>query len=167
MTDRKRIFQVAYCEEHFLARAHLLRRQGLHRYIHHRQRGCKSRPANAAPGGSFDHRTRAPEETRLDMVAWLCEGYPRTSILALNPSHEQLGTLPVQRGALPTAGLVAIDRGGIGLRHLRHHGRIPWRSAAGEVRSSCSFPTSISIARGAHPLNAISVGSYSAARHLG
>ena len=28
MTDRKRIFQVAYREEHLLARADLLRRQG-------------------------------------------------------------------------------------------------------------------------------------------
>jgi len=35
----------------------------------------------------------APEQIRLDMVAWLRERYPRTSILALNPSHEQLGTL--------------------------------------------------------------------------
>ena len=35
----------------------------------------------------------APEKTRLDMAAWFREGYPGTSILALNPSHGQLSTL--------------------------------------------------------------------------
>jgi hypothetical protein len=40
---------------------------------------------------TFGHA--APEQTRLDMVAWLRERYPRTRILALNPSYERLGTL--------------------------------------------------------------------------
>jgi hypothetical protein len=93
VTDRKRIFQVAYREEHFLARAHLLRRQG---YAVTSAIGNEAAKAvlPMLPGVDLlivGHA--APEQTRLDMVAWLRERYPRISILAINPSHEQLGTL--------------------------------------------------------------------------
>ncbi len=93
MSDRKRIFQVAYREEHFLTRAHLLRRQG---YTVTSAIGNEAAKAvlPTLPGVDLlivGHA--APEQTRLDMVAWLRERYPRTVILALNPSPEQLGTL--------------------------------------------------------------------------
>ena len=93
VTDRKRIFQVAYREEHFLARANLLRRQGY---------TVTSTIGNEAAKAVLPILPRvdllvighaAPKQTRLDMVAWLFDRYPGTTILALNPSHEPLGTL--------------------------------------------------------------------------
>jgi CheY-like chemotaxis protein len=93
VTDRKSIFQVAYREEHFLARASLLRGRGY---------TVTSAIGNEAAKAVLPMLPRvdlliighaAPEQTRLDMVAWLRERYPRTSILALNASHERLGTL--------------------------------------------------------------------------
>jgi hypothetical protein len=93
VTDRKRIFKVAYREEHFLARASLLRCRGY---------TVTSAIGNEAAKAVLPTLPRvdlliighaAPEQTRLDMVAWLGERYPRMSILALNPSHERLGTL--------------------------------------------------------------------------
>jgi hypothetical protein len=93
MTDCKRIFQVAYREEHFLARAKLLRCRGY---------TVTSVIGNEASKAVLSIQPRVdlfiighapPEQIRLDMVAWLRERYPQTGILALNPSHERLGTL--------------------------------------------------------------------------
>jgi hypothetical protein len=93
VTDRKRIFQVAYREEHFLARATLLRRQGY---------TVTSTIGNETAKGLLPMLPQvdllitghaAPAQTRLDMAAWLRERYPGTGILALNPSHERLATL--------------------------------------------------------------------------
>ena len=90
---RKSIFQVAYREEHFLARANLLRRQG---YTVTSTIGNEAAKAVLPMLPQVDLLIighAAPEQTRLDMVAWLSEHYPRTSIVALNPSHEGLGKL--------------------------------------------------------------------------
>jgi len=95
VADRKRIFQVAYREEHFLARADLLRRQG---YTVTSTIGNEAAKAVLPMLPQVDLLIighAAPEQTRLEMVAWLSERYPRTSILALNPSYERLGTLPL------------------------------------------------------------------------
>jgi CheY-like chemotaxis protein len=93
VTDRKCIFQVAYREEHFLARANLLRRRG---YTVTSTIGNEAAKAVLPTLPQVDLLIighAAPAQTRLDMVAWLRERYPRTSILALNPPHERLGTL--------------------------------------------------------------------------
>ena len=109
VTDRKRIFQVAYHEEHFLARANLLRRQG---YIVISTVGNEAAKVVLPMLPQVDLLIighAAPEQTRLDMVAWLRERYPRTTILALNPSHERLGTLRFNAVYYPPTGLVALD----------------------------------------------------------
>ena len=132
MADRKRIFQVAYREEHFLARADLLRRQG---YTVTSTIGNEAAKAVLPMLPQVDLLIighAAPEQTRLEMVAWLSERYPRTSILALNPSHERLGTLPLNAVHYRTPGLAALDRGGIGLSvcsamSKSHHTRPPGR----------------------------------------
>ncbi len=93
MTDRKRIFQVAYREEHFLARADLLRRQGYTVISTIGNEAAKVVLPMLPQVDLLIIGHAAPEQTRLDMVAWLRERYPPTSILALNPSDERLGTL--------------------------------------------------------------------------
>jgi hypothetical protein len=110
VADRKRIFQVAYREEHFVARANLLRCQGYTVTSAIGNEAAKTVLPLLPPVDLFIIGHAAPEQTRLDMVAWLRGRYPQTSILA----H-----VAVQRRALPTAGLVAVDRGGIGLRLAR------------------------------------------------
>ena len=83
---RKRIFQVAYREEHFLARANFLRRQG---YTVTSIIGNEAAKAVLPMLPQVDLLIighAALEETRLDMVAWLHERYPRTRILSLSPT---------------------------------------------------------------------------------
>jgi hypothetical protein len=93
VADRKRIFQVAYREEHFVARANLLRCQGYTVTSAIGNEAAKTVLPLLPPVDLFIIGHAAPEQTRLDMVAWLRGRYPQTSILALNPSHEQLHTL--------------------------------------------------------------------------
>jgi hypothetical protein len=93
VTDRKRIFQIAYREEHFLARADFLRCQGYTVTSAIGNEAAKALLPILPRVDLFIIGHAAPEQTRLDMVAWLRERYPRTSVLALNPTHERLGTL--------------------------------------------------------------------------
>jgi hypothetical protein len=101
VTDSKHIFQVAYLEEHFLARAHLLRCQGY---------TVTSAIGNEAAKAVLPLLPRvdlliighaASEQTRLDMAVWFRERYPRTSILALNASHEPLSALRLNAAHYP------------------------------------------------------------------
>jgi hypothetical protein len=92
--NRKRIFQVAYREEHFLARARLLRRQG---YAVISAIGNDAAQA-VLPWLPEVHLLiighAAPAPTRLAMAKWLGERYPHTPILALNPWDERLDGPP-------------------------------------------------------------------------
>jgi hypothetical protein len=88
----KHIFQVAYCEEHFLARAVLLRRRGYSVTSVIGNEAAKALLAALPAEDLLIIGHAAPEQTRLDMVLWLQAYYPKTCILALNPPNERLGT---------------------------------------------------------------------------
>jgi hypothetical protein len=84
-----RVFQVAYNEAYVYERARLLRQHGYH---------VQSVIGNDAAKVMLNDRPRydvfvvgsdAPEETRLEMVRWLLENYPRQRIVALNPPGQR------------------------------------------------------------------------------
>ena len=91
---RRRIFQVAYDETLMRERSALLWREG---YAVASAFGNEASQAILMTRPRFDlfiigHN--APEQTRLQMVAWLHEHYPHTKILALNPvGYDRLDNL--------------------------------------------------------------------------
>jgi hypothetical protein len=101
MPDRKRIFQVAYLEEHFLARAHLLRYRGYTVTSAIGNEAAKAVLPMLPQADLLIIGHAAPEQTRLHMAAWLREHYPQTGILALNPTHEGLATLDLNAAHYP------------------------------------------------------------------
>lgn len=114
MTRCKHIFQVAYREEHFLARASLLRRQGYTVASAIGNEAAKAVLPLLPPADLFIIGHAAPEQTRLDMAVWLRERYPKTSILALNPSPERLDTLRYNAMHYPPKAWLPLIEGALG-----------------------------------------------------
>jgi hypothetical protein len=119
--DRKRIFQVAYREDHLLARADMLRCRGY---------TVTSAIGNEAAKAILPMLPRvdlliighaAPAQTRLNMVAWFRDHCSRTSILALNPPNEQLGTLRWNAMHYPPQAWLPLIETALGLIHERRY----------------------------------------------
>jgi hypothetical protein len=113
VTDRKHIFQIAYREEHFLTRAKLLRCQGYAVTSTIGNEAAKTVLPMLPRVDLFVVGHAAPQQIRLDMVAWLWERYPHTSILALNPSPERLGTLGLNAVHYPSLAWLPLVEGAL------------------------------------------------------
>jgi hypothetical protein len=90
-SETKRIvFQIGYDEKGLNARAELLRRFGHEVISVTHNEAAKVALSSFRDVDVFIVGHTAPEQTRKEMVAWLKANYPKVTIVALNPSRDQL-----------------------------------------------------------------------------
>lgn len=81
------VFQVAYDEQLLAERSELLKLRGYEVVSVIGNEQAQSVLSPPQPIDLFIVGHNAPEQARVEMVAWLTINYPQTSILALNPSE--------------------------------------------------------------------------------
>src|SRR5215472_8920132 len=80
------LFQIGYNEKELNARAELFRRVGHEVISVHDNEAAKSALASMKDVDVFVVGHTAPEQTRLEMVDWLKENFPKVKVVALIPA---------------------------------------------------------------------------------